>query len=430
MNNITMGEKPVGKFEQIDYFTDLTLIDDPHPFFRFLREQGEVVELPTHNVLAVIGHEEGFDVLRRHEDFSSITTASGPIPPIPFEPQGDDISEQIEAHRPTMPFGAMLVAQDPPEHTKTRRLLNGLLTPKRFRENEEYLNILADRKIDAFIDNGKLEVITGYAHPFATLAIADLLGMPEEAVEPALAGCGRMPGVIGATKEMENNPLEQLAMVFYGMLSERRENPTDDIMSVLAQATHADGTLPEIGEIVSLAAVLFGAGQDSTVRLIAATLKRLAEHQDLQDEVRANPELVPQFIEEVLRLDGSTKSFFRLAKRFTKVGDIEVTPGTTIMVTLSAMNRDPRVFDSPDEFQLHRKNVRKHLSFGGGIHGCIGAPLARAEARLTVEKLLARTKNIRLDEAVHGQEGARHFNYQPNYTQRALSSLNIVFDKA
>ena len=420
----------MGKFEQIDYFTDLTLIDDPYPFFRFLREKGEVVELPTHGVLAVIGHEEGFDVLSRHEDFSSITTASGPIPPIPFEPEGDDITAQIEAHRPAMPFGAMLVAQDPPEHTKTRRLLNGLLTPKRFRENEEYLSTLADQKIDGFIDDGKLEVITGYAHPFATLAIADLLGMPEEAVEPALAGCGRMPGVIGATKEMENNPLEQLAMVFYGMLSERRANPTGDIMSVLAQATHADGTLPEIGEIVSLAAVLFGAGQDSTVRLIAATLKRLAEHQDLQAEVRANPELVPQFIEEVLRLDGSTKSFFRLAKRPTKVGDIDVTPGTHVMIALSAMNRDPRVFDNPDEFQLHRKNVRKHVSFGGGIHGCIGAPLARAEARLTVEKLLARTSNIRVDEDVHGPEGARRFDYQPNYTQRALSSLSITFDKA
>ncbi len=420
----------MNNFNTIDFFSDLSLIDDPYPFFRHLWAQGPVVDLPTHGVVAVIGYEEGFEVLRNHADFSSIVSATGPIPPVPFVIEGNDISEQIEQHRSTMPFGAMLVAQDQPDHTRTRRLLNGLLTPKRFKENEEFLQALADRKIDGFIEDGKLEVISGYGHPFATLAIADLMGMPEEAVAPALAGCGRMPGVIGDPKEMENNPLESLAMVFYGMLAERRENPCGDVMSILAQATHADGSLPEIGEIVSLAAVLFGAGQDSTVRLIASTLKRIAEHQDLQQAVRADPALIPQFIEEVLRLDGSTKGTFRLAKRRALIGNRTVEPGQVVMVILSAMNRDPRLFDSPDDFQLDRANVRKHLAFGAGIHGCIGAPLARAEARLTVEKLLARTSNIRFDEAVHGPEGARRYDYQPNFTQRALSSLNIVFDKA
>lgn len=420
----------MSNLETIDFFSDLSLIADPYPFFRHLWAKGPVVDLPTQGVVAVIGYEEGFEVFRNHSDFSSIVSATGPIPPIPFPVEGDDISALIEQHRPTMPFGAMLVAQDPPEHTKTRRLLNGLLTPKRFRENEEFLHALADRKIDGFIDDGRLEVISGFGHPFATLAIADLMGMPEEAVAPALAGCGRMPGIIGDPKEMENNPLESLAMVFYGMLAERRENPRDDVMSILAQATNADGSLPEIGEIVSLAAVLFGAGQDSTVRLIASTLKRIAEHQDLQEVVRADPGLIPQFIEEVLRLDGSTKGTFRLAKRKATIGERTVEPGQIVIVLLSAMNRDPRLFDNPDEFQLDRANVRKHLAFGAGIHGCIGAPLARAEARLTVEKLLARTSNIRLDEDVHGPEGARRFDYQPNYTQRALSSLNIAFDKA
>lgn len=420
----------MSNFDTIDFFSDLSLIDDPYPFFRHLWAKGPVVELPTHGVVAVLGHEEGFEVMRNHEDFSSVVSATGPIPPIPFAVEGDDISADIEAHRSTMPFASMLVTQDPPSHTATRRLLNGLLTPKRFRENEEFLYGLADRKIDEFIDRGRLEVISGFGHPFATLAIADLMGMPEEAVAPALAGCGRMPGVIGDPKEMEHNPIEALAMVFYGMLAERRENPAADVMSILAQATNADGSLPDLDEVVGLAAVLFGAGQDSTVRLIAGTLKRIAEHQDLQAQLRADPGLIPQFIEEVLRLDGSTKGTFRLAKRRTRIGDVTVEPGTVIQVMFSAINRDPRVFDQPDEFQLHRGNVRKHMAFGAGVHGCIGAPLARAEARLTAAKLLARTASIRIDEDVHGPEGARRYDYQPNYTQRALSSLNIVFDKA
>jgi cytochrome P450 family 150 subfamily A5 len=111
------------------------------------------------------------------------------------------------------------------------------------------------------------------------------------------------------------------------------------------------------------------------------------------------------------------------------VGDVEVAPGTTVMVALTAMNRDPRKFENPDAFHIDRHNLRSHLAFGAGIHGCIGAPLARAEARLIAEKMLARVGNIRLDESVHGAEGNRIFDYQANYTQRALSSLHIAFDK-
>lgn len=417
-------------FDSIDYFTNLDLIEDPHPFFRHLRETGPVAELPTHSVLAVTGWQEGADLLSDARTFSSVNTATGPIPPLPFKPDGDDIMPQIEAHRATMPYGAMLVAQDGEEHKKARRLLTGLLTPKRFRENEEYLTSLADRMIDGFIDKGGIEVISEYAHPYATLAIADLLGMPEEACAAALEGCGNLPGHIGKVEAEKTNPLETLAMHFYGFIAERRQAPKDDVMTILAEATHADGTLPSIEEVVSLAAVLFGAGQDTTVRLIAATLKTLGERPALQGEIRSNPELIPVFIEEVLRLDGPTKSFFRLATRPAKVGDVEVAPGTTIMVSPAAMNRDPRKFEDPDDFRLDRSNVRDHMSFGRGAHGCLGAPLARAEARLTIEKLISRVKNIRIDESFHGPEGARRYDYEPNYTQRALRSVNITFEKA
>ncbi len=420
----------MGRFDQIDYFTDLTLIEDPHPFFRHLREKGPVFELPTHSVLAVTGWQEGADLLSDAKTFSSVNTATGPIPPLPFEPEGDDITPQIEAHRSTMPYGAMLVAQDGEEHKKARRLLTGLLTPKRFRENEEYLTSLADRMIDGFIDKGGIEVISEYAHPYATLAIADLLGMPEDACAAALEGCGSLPGHIGKVEAEKTNPLETLAMHFYGFITERRQAPKDDVMTILAEATHADGSLPSIEEVVGLAAVLFGAGQDTTVRLIAATLKTLGEKPELQDAIASNPDLIPVFVEEVLRLDGPTKSFFRLATRHARVGDIDVVPGTTIMVSPTAMNRDPRKFENPDEFRLDRANVRDHMSFGRGAHGCLGAPLARAEARLTIEKLLARVKDIRIDESVHGPAGARRFDYEPNYTQRALRSLNITFRKA
>ena len=182
-------------------------------------------------------------------------------------------------------------------------------------------------------------------------------------------------------------------------------------------------------EVVSLAALLFGAGQDTTVRLIAAAFKTLAENQDLQSKIRNDRNLISDFIEEVLRMEGPTKSHFRMAKKPIRVGDIEVAPGTNVMLIPSAMNRDPRKFDDPDTFRFGRENVRSHLAFGYGAHGCLGAPLARAEAKLTIEKLLDLTNNIRINEAVHGPVGARSYDYEPNYTQRALRNLHITFDK-
>lgn len=416
-------------FSNSDLFTDLDLVPDPHPYFEHLRSKGPVVHLPKHNVMAVTGYEEGFAVLRDHETFSSIVTAKGPFPPLPFTPQGEDITEQLEQHRDGMPYGTMLVAMDPPNHTRTRMLLMGLLTQKRFRENEEFMSGLADRLIDTFIDRGLIEVISDYSHPFATLAIADLMGMPEEAHQKVLPLLGTLPGRIGGDEDMSSNPLAQVGMLFYEYIDDRRKNPRADVMSILANAKYQDGELPDLVTITSLAALLFGAGQDTTVRLIAAMMKTFGENPELQEQVRTHRDLVPNFIEEVLRLDGPTKAVFRLAKGRTKIGDVEVAPGGIVMLVLSSMNRDPRHFEDPATFIVDRKNARENVSFGRGVHACIGAPLARVEAALTINKLLDRIRDIRIDEAKHGPAGARRYEYEPNYTQRALCNIHVKFSK-
>src|SRR5579859_5845693 len=135
----------MNNYSEVDYFNDLNLVDDPNPYFEYLRSIGPAVYLPKHNVVAVTGYEEGLDVWRQHDLYSSINSATGPLPPLPFKPQGDDIGAQIEQHRAQMAFGAMLVTQDPPAHKRSRGLLMGMLTPTRLRENEEFIRQLADR---------------------------------------------------------------------------------------------------------------------------------------------------------------------------------------------------------------------------------------------------------------------------------------------
>jgi cytochrome P450 len=417
-------------YRDVDYFNDLSLVNDPYPYFEYLRSLGPAVHLPKHNVVAVTGYDEGVAVLMDHDTFSSINSATGPLPPLPFKPDSDDISEQIRRYRGEMSFGAMLVTQDPPEHTRSRSLLMGLLTPNRLQENEQFIHAAAERKIGDFIDQGRFEAVSEFARPMATLTIADLLGVPEEDHQAFCGFFGTLPGQIGGDEPMANNPMMQVAMHFYKYIEARRREPRNDAMTRLAQAKYPDGALPDIGEIVSHAAVLFGAGQDTTVRLIAAALRTLGESPALQRKVRDDRSLISGLVEEVLRMDGPVKAHFRLAKRHAKVGTIDVAPGTTIMLVQGAMTRDPRRFEAPNEFRLDRKNMQTQLAFGRGIHTCVGAPLARKEARLALEHLFDRTTEFRIDEARHGPKNARHYEYEPNYTQRALCAVHIEFSKA
>jgi cytochrome P450 len=148
----------------------------------------------------------------------------------------------------------------------------------------------------------------------------------------------------------------------------------------------------------------------------------------VQAELRANPKRINDFIEEILRFDGSVKSGGRLCVRTTTVGRVEIKAGTTILLSHMAANRDPARFADPHHFDMDRPKIKEHLAFGRGAHTCIGAPLARREVAVSIERLLARMGNIRLSEAHHGPQGARRFDYEPTYILRALKHLHLEFD--
>ena len=150
----------------------------------------------------------------------------------------------------------------------------------------------------------------------------------------------------------------------------------------------------------------------------------------LQDQLRADPSLIPAMLEETLRLEGSTKQLSRLARRDTKIGDLPVKAGTKVLMGLSGGNRDPRRWENPEEFRLNRSKIKEHIAFGRGKHVCAGAPLARAEVRIILEKFLAMTSNIDLDEGVHGPRGKRDFDFEPSFIIRGLSELRVKFTPA
>ena len=426
----------VTDYEALDFFRGDELVDDPYPYFEALRAQCPVKREPHHGVVMVTGYDEAVQVFNDTDTFSSCTAVTGPFPGFPVPLEGDDVSELIERHRDELPMSDQLPTLDPPVHTAHRALLMKLITPRRLKENEGAMWHIADRLLDSWLQGGEGEFINGFAAPFTLRVIADLLGVPEEDREDFAQALQHGPpgggGAIGDTgdKTLAKNPLDYLYERFSAYIEDRRRNPRDDVLTGLATATFPDGTVPDVLDACRVASNLFAAGQETTVRLLGSALKRLADDTGLQAMLRQERDLVPNFIEETLRFESPIKGDFRLSRVPTTVGGVEIPAGTTVMVVNGAANRDPRHFEDPQTFDVRRKNARHHMAFGRGIHTCPGAPLARAEARVAIERLLDRTTEIRISERVHGPAGARRYRYIPTYILRGLTHLHLEFTLA
>jgi cytochrome P450 len=420
----------VTDFDAIDFFVGDAYVADPYPYFEFLRSECPVRREPHHGVVMVTGLDEAVEVYRDSDTYSSCNSVTGPFPGFPVALEGDDVSALIAEHRDELPMSDQLPTLDPPMHTDHRALLMRLITPKRLKENEEFMWRLADRQIDEFLANGRCEFISEFASPFALLVVADLLGVPEadHAMFRAELGAKRPDHAVGsAERPLAHNPLEFLYTRFGEYIEDRRRNPRADVLTGLAEARFPDGSLPEVIDVVRIAANLFAAGQETTVRLLAAAMQLMGERPELQALLRAERDRIPNFIEETLRFESPVKGDFRLSRVPTELAGVAIPSGTTVMVVNAAANRDPRRFDDPGEFVADRANARQHVAFGHGPHTCPGAPLARAEARVSLERILDRMRDITISEERHGPADARRYTYAPTYILRGLQRLHVEY---
>ncbi len=416
-----------------DFFRSEDLLEDPYPYFDHLRARCPVERENQYGVLMVTGYEEAVTIQSDADTYSSCTSTAGPFFPFPVPLEGADIGEQIAAHRHDLPFSDMLLSLDPPEHTEHRGLLMRLITPKRLKENEAYMREIAERQLGSFLDAGSCDLIGDFATPYTMLVIADLIGVPEEDRDGFLQGMLQPQGSgVGSTggDAMGANPLAWLYERFAGYVEDRRRHPREDVLTGLATATFSDGSLPDVMDVVRVAAIIFAAGHESSTRFLSSAFRTLAEHPDVQARLRQDPALIPNFIEESLRMESVVKGDFRLARKPSTVAGVAIPAGSHVFLLHGAANRDPRKFDDPAQFRLDRPNARQHIAFGRGIHTCPGAPLVRSEARVAIEQFLARTSELRLSEAAHGPAGARRFSYLSSFVLRGLTSLRLEFDTA
>jgi cytochrome P450 len=313
---------------------------------------------------------------------------------------------------------------DPPQHTLHKDLVKHAFTSARVKAMEPGIRQIANEAIDAFIDRGQAEFMSDYAIVVPMTVIADALGVSRadrlmfaDWCDDILAG---NLDVLDHTRRLKvARSFVDYCTYFADIVADRRKNPRDDMISVIATA-EVNGQQLDLAELLAATETLLLAGNETTKNLIGNGLLMALERPEWFERLRADPALIVNFLEEVLRFEGPVQCLYRITTRDLEVGGTPIPAGSRVMLGWGSAGRDPAVFEAPDEFDPLRRNVREHVNFGFGPHVCIGAGLARAEARIAFEVLLERLDDIALAPGAH-------ISHVPTFATRGLERLDIVF---
>jgi cytochrome P450 len=359
---------------------------DPYPLYAGVRRRG-LVRSPLGAFIAA-DHATVAGVLRDRRFSSSPAHQRGYRPP--SYPPGDP--------RAGLPDGDLLNL-DPPDHTRLRRLVSGAFTPRAIAELEPWIRELTDRLLTA-ADAAGFDLIDALAFPLPIAVICHLLGVPAEDQAQFRAwghdvAATLDPQLAAAARTQSRAAEVALTRYLQDLVRERRANPDDSILSALI-AAEEEGDRLSTGEVVRMAFLLLIAGFETTVNLIGNGTVALLGDPDGWDRLRQDPSLVPAAIEEMLRYDSPVQLTSRIATEEVEVGGRVIPAGRTVLVAIGGANRDPKVFERPDEFRIDRPDPGRHLSFSLGLHHCLGAALARLEGRIAIEELTRRYPALEL----------------------------------
>ena len=386
-----------------DYFgLDPWTLENPYEFFALVRTEGPVWCEPRTGTFVVTGYDDILDVNRRTGEFSSTASTIGPSG-VPMAELGATPAERA-ANAMTVPVrdgGTLgdLVRLDPPAHTNLRSLVNRIFTPRRMKELEPGMRVLADRLVDAMIASRATDFLEHVARPLTFLSICDLMGIPETDRAELLArsSIAEKQGTPSG-REVHRERHGTQRPFFETYVTARRSSPTDDHLSIIANGVGRDGELPSVEEVATMAVTIFGAGLETTMRTLGGMVDHLARDPQLAAELREDPERIVAFVEEHMRHRSSVRGTFRYATVDTRLAGVAIPVGSLLYLAYAAGNHDPEAFDRADELVLDRHDPREHLNFGFGIHYCIGHALARQEIRVALASVLAKTDAILLAE--------------------------------
>jgi cytochrome P450 len=393
---------------------DPAFIADPYPAYRELRETAPVWRSPF-----------GRAFLTRYEDCSLLMRDRR---------LGKDYTEPealIRRFGPTamsepavVELSHMMLMRDPPDHTRLRGLVAKVFTARKIEEMRPGIQAITDRLLDTVAGQGGMDAIRDLAFPLPVLVICELLGIPEDDrarfVNATASGAALLNPVPPTREELDRANEGTLATgaYFEGLFEQRRKEPRDDLLSLLVQAEEAGDRLTT-EELRANVTLLFAAGHETTVNLIGNGIWSLLRDRAQWESIRDDASLIPNAIEEVLRFECPVQAVARTVAEPIDIGGIPFEKGELIVALIGAANRDPEVFPDPDRLDVKRERL-KPLSFGGGIHFCIGAQLARIEAEVVFSTLLRRMPELNL----HGNEPPK---WRESFTLRGLTTLPVAW---
>jgi len=384
---------------------------DPYPFYHALREKDPVHQSPM-----------GFWVLTRYDDV--VTSLRDP------RYGRDGFAPLIEAtYGPETAEGNLprsMLMRDPPDHNRLRALVNKAFTPRVIEGMRAHIQAIVDRLLDKVQGARSMDVIDDLAYPLPVTVICEMLGVPlddQNAIRGWSSDIARSLDAIGLMADPDIvargvAARRNLTEYFRRLLPERRQHPKADLLSLLIGVEEQGDRLNE-GELLAMCLLLFIAGHETTVNLIGNGTLALLEHPDQMARFKDDPTLIPSAIEELLRYDSPVQWTARITNADVELGGREIPSGSMIIAAIGAANRDPSHFPDPDRLDIARPDNR-HVSFGFGIHFCLGAPLARVEGQIALGTLLHRMPDLAL------QTGAT-LDWRESSALRGLKGLPVTF---